>query len=139
MFKKILISFLILFAIGFMLIGKNQVFAQDSLGEQIKKETDTIAGENTYATAEAKKKSLIDVYQFAIGLITSFLGVMFFILTIVAGIQWMTAGGNDEQITKAKGNFKNGIIGITIILAAYIITVFVLSNLSTITGVITGF
>jgi len=59
-----------------------------------------------------------------IGLVLSFVGVLFLGLMIYAGILWMTAAGNDQQITKAKNLLVNATIGIIIVFAAYAITVF---------------
>jgi hypothetical protein len=36
----------------------------------------------------------------------------------------MTAGGNDENITQAKSYIFNGVIGLIIILSAYMITIY---------------
>lgn len=57
------------------------------------------------------------------------LGTVAIILVIYAGFLWMTAGGNDDQIGKAKGILTAAIIGLVIILTAYTITNFVLGNL----------
>jgi len=55
----------------------------------------------------------------------SLLGVIFLVLTVYAGFLWMTAGGNEEQITKAKTMIRNSIIGLAIVISAYAITYFV--------------
>lgn len=60
-----------------------------------------------------------------IGTVLSFVGVIFLILMIYAGIMWMTAQGNEQQVTKAKDLLINSIIGMIIIFAAYAITAFV--------------
>lgn len=60
-----------------------------------------------------------------INIVLSFIGVLFFILMIYAGILWMTARGNDQQIAKAKDLLINAIIGLIITLAAYAITSFI--------------
>ncbi len=60
-----------------------------------------------------------------IGIVLSFVGVIFLILTIYAGVLWMTAQGNDTQVAKAKDMLTNGIIGLVIVLAAYAITSFI--------------
>jgi len=39
---------------------------------------------------------------------------------------WMTSGGNEEKIEKAKKILVSSIIGLTIVLAAYAITYFVI-------------
>ncbi|MHB8903650.1 MAG: pilin [Patescibacteria group bacterium] len=59
-----------------------------------------------------------------IGVVLSFVGAIFLILMIYAGILWMTSAGNDQQITKAKGLMINAIIGMVIVFAAYAITTF---------------
>lgn len=57
------------------------------------------------------------------------LGIIFIILIIVAGYNWMTAGGDEEKIRKATSTIRSAIIGLVIIVAAYSITYFVFSNL----------
>lgn len=59
-----------------------------------------------------------------ISVVLSFVGVLFFILMIYAGILWMTASGNEQQIGKAKSLLINAIIGIVIVFSAYAITNF---------------
>ena len=63
-----------------------------------------------------------------ISIILSFVGVVFFILIIYAGISWMTSQGNEQQITKAKGLLFNAIIGLVIVFAAYAIVSFLGTN-----------
>jgi len=60
-----------------------------------------------------------------IGLVLSFIGVIFLILMIYAGILWMTASGNEQQVTKAKGLIINSLIGMIIVFSAYAITNFI--------------
>mgnify|MGYP006883579264 FL=1 len=60
-----------------------------------------------------------------ISILLSFVGVLFFILMIYAGILWMTAQGNEQQVSKAKNLLINATIGLIITLAAYAITSFI--------------
>lgn len=64
-----------------------------------------------------------------IGVILSFLGAIFFLLILYAGIIWMTAFGSSEKADKAKGILEQAAIGLLIVLAAYAISRFVFSNL----------
>ncbi|MCX6797945.1 MAG: pilin [Candidatus Falkowbacteria bacterium] len=69
-----------------------------------------------------------------IGVVLSFIGVIFLILMIYAGIMWMTAAGNEQQVSKAKDLLVNAIIGLVIVFAAYAITAYIgdlLTNTST--------
>ncbi|MDA3840536.1 MAG: hypothetical protein PF572_05570 [Patescibacteria group bacterium] len=59
----------------------------------------------------------------------SLLGIIFLILLIYAGYLWMTAAGNEQQVTKAQSMITTAIIGLVIVLSAYSISFFVLSSL----------
>ncbi len=63
----------------------------------------------------------------------SLLGVVVLVIIIYGGFLWMTAGGNDEKVGEAKKWIFGGIIGLIIILSAYAIASFVISNLVTAT------
>ena len=49
-------------------------------------------------------------------------GILFFIVILYGGFLWLTAGGNEEQVTKAQAFVKNAVIGLVITLVAFIIT-----------------
>ncbi len=57
-------------------------------------------------------------------------GSVFFLLIIYAGFLWMTARGEEDQITKAKDIIKAAIIGLAITVAAYSITAFITGKLT---------
>lgn len=57
-------------------------------------------------------------------------GTIFLILTVYAGILWMTASGNEEKVTKAKNIITAAVIGLIITMAAYAITSFVTNRVS---------
>lgn len=54
------------------------------------------------------------------------LGVIFFALMVYGGFLWLYAGGNDEQVTKAKSIIVRALIGFIIVIFAGGITQFVL-------------
>jgi len=64
-----------------------------------------------------------------INIILGFLGIIFIGLTIFAGFQYMTAGGNEEKTKKATGLLTNAVIGLLIILMAWAITRFTIRQL----------
>ncbi|MBI4407325.1 MAG: hypothetical protein HY565_02380 [Candidatus Kerfeldbacteria bacterium] len=68
----------------------------------------------------------------AAGVINWVLGLLSLIaisLVIYAGFLWLTARGNEEQVTKAKNILEGAIIGVLIILASYGATQYVFENL----------
>ena len=68
---------------------------------------------------------IVNVVVYALG----FLGIFFMVMIIYSGIQWISAGGNEEVITKAKQMMANGVIGIVIIATAYAATIFLFDRL----------
>ena len=56
----------------------------------------------------------------------SFLGILILIIIIYAGVLWLTAGGNADQVEKAKKWLFNSVIGALIIGLAYAIAAFIL-------------
>ncbi|QQS60423.1 hypothetical protein IPN41_00340 [Candidatus Falkowbacteria bacterium] len=64
-----------------------------------------------------------------ISIFLGFLGVIFLILMIYAGFNWMTAGGEEEQITKARNTIRAAIIGLLIVISAYALSVFIIERL----------
>jgi hypothetical protein len=71
--------------------------------------------------------TIAKIIKTALGL----LGTVALVLVVYAGFLWMTAGGNTEQIDKAKGVLSAAIVGLVIILSAYAITDFVINELQT--------
>jgi len=64
-----------------------------------------------------------------ISIILGFLGVIALTLIIYAGFLWMTSGGEEEKIRRAKDILKNAAIGLVIIFSAWALTNFIISRL----------
>lgn len=71
------------------------------------------------------EKIIATVIQAFLGL----LGIIFIVLIILAGYNWMIARGDEEKVTKAKDTLRRAVIGLIIIVGAYAISYFVFSNL----------
>ncbi len=114
--KKIIISFLIVSC-----FFGTAVMAQNLGGDKL--------GQVVGGVDEISKTGLEVRVSGIIAAILSMLGTIFLVLTIYAGVLWMTASGDEAKITKAKDIFKASIIGLAIVLSAYTITYFVGSRL----------
>jgi hypothetical protein len=55
----------------------------------------------------------------------SVLGIIFLVMVLIGGFNWMTAAGSDDKVSKAKATLIRGVIGLIIVVAAYVITAFV--------------
>jgi hypothetical protein len=65
-----------------------------------------------------------------IGLVLSFVGVLFLLLLIYGGYTWMMAQGVESEVTKAKKVITTAIIGLIIVFGAYAISYFIVSYFS---------
>ena len=63
-----------------------------------------------------------------------FLGIIAVIVILIGGFKWMTAGGNEDKVGEAKKLLISGLIGLVIVVLAYAIAVFVLTQLIEITN-----
>lgn len=88
-------------------------------------------GESSYgvSTPETPQFVVVSIIQIILGL----LGLFFLIQLIVAGYQWLMAGGNEEKINHAKDRIKSALIGVVIVFVSYTIVVFVINQLVDIT------
>jgi len=69
-----------------------------------------------------------------VNVILGSLGLITVVLIIYGGVIWMTAGGNEEKISKAKKVITSAIIGLIIIALAWSIFIFTLTITSNAAG-----
>ena len=62
--------------------------------------------------------------------VLSIVGVLFLILIIWGGAMWMTSGGNEQNIARAKKILTTATIGLVIIMTGYSVTYFIVESLS---------
>jgi hypothetical protein len=58
------------------------------------------------------------------------LGIVMVMLVIYAGYLYLTAQGDDDKVADAKKIIRNAVIGLVIIMSAYAISTFVISNVT---------
>lgn len=85
--------------------------------------------EDVGGTAELSSSDLTDVIGTLINVFLTLLGIIFLVLVLYAGWLWMTAGGEEAKVEKAKDIMIRAVIGLVIILAAYSISSFVITSL----------
>ncbi|MDP2684124.1 MAG: hypothetical protein Q8P20_03635 [bacterium] len=77
----------------------------------------------TLGTADLKG-TVVSIIQWALGL----LGLIAVVMVLYGGFTWMTAGGNEEKISKAKKIISAAVIGLIIVLLAWAIIIFVVDT-----------
>ncbi len=65
-----------------------------------------------------------------LGVVFSLMGLLLVVLLVIGGFMWMTSGGSDEKVKKAKGLMANAVIGLIIVILAYAATHFVIRELA---------
>jgi hypothetical protein len=120
MIKKIIVF--ILLGVFFL---PTIVLAEGKLGDAATGITN-IGGAAGYDTESKIETTIGTVINIALSLV----GMIFLVLTVYAGILWMTARGEEAQAEKAKKILTNSIIGLVLTVSAYAITFLVTSRLS---------
>ncbi|MFH1838638.1 MAG: hypothetical protein ABH808_04085 [Candidatus Kuenenbacteria bacterium] len=96
--------------------------------DTIKNQLNIVATNLDLMAANTDLKTIIGrVILFVLG----FLGMIAIIMIIIGGLMWMTSGGSEDKAKKARGILVNAIIGLFIVLVAYVITYWVVDTLST--------
>jgi len=91
----------------------------------------TITTIGTNVTAETTLQAMIgQIINYIFGL----MGVIFLIIVLVGGYQWMTAGGDEAKIGKAKGWIVGGVNGMIVMFLAYALVYVMLTALKGATG-----
>lgn len=91
-----------------------------AVSAQITTELSSTAGAFGLSTSSAT--NIQDIIISVVKFILSFLGLLAIIIIIYGGFLWMTSRGNDDQVSQAKSTITAGLIGLVIIIAAYVIT-----------------
>lgn len=112
--KKFLIV-IILFFLAFFALAQNIVLADDYGLKETAKTAELPTDSQDISLTIGK----------VVGAGLAFIGVLFFLLIIYGGLLWMTARGNETQVTKAKDLIISAVIGLVIVLSAYAITKYV--------------
>ena len=96
---------------------------------EINKQVKALAGDEG---AGFDTSNTMDITNIVGNFITGFLallGIIFIVLIILAGYNWMTAAGDEEKVNKAKDTLARAIIGLVITVGAYAISQFVMDRL----------
>ena len=132
MFKKIIlftIIFLSVFSLQFAVVAQEET---KPLNLSNSAEFLNITGRE--AGYDPEKQDIDPIIARIIKIWLSVFGIVFLVLIIYGGFIWMTAGGSEEKVTKARQIIINSAIGLAIVMMAYAITWFVVYQLSEATG-----
>ncbi len=114
--------FLVLAIVFGGVILASQAQAQGGVRSEIEQQMGAAGGSSGAGLTSTDPRVIVT--SVIIGLL-SLVGIVILGFMVYAGFLWMTAGGNDEQITTAKSIIRNATIGLIIVLSAYSITWFI--------------
>lgn len=119
MLKKTVVFLVAMFAVAVFLVPMS---AQAQLGKAVTNLDQATKGTELSSDLTGTTATVIKV-------LLSLLGTVFLLLTIYAGILWMTAHGKDEQVEEAQKILRAAVFGLIIVMLAYAFTFFVTSKL----------
>ena len=109
----------IFLSISLFFLSFSQVFAQNGLGT---------AGVDQGA---ASFSDLEGIFSHAVKALVELAGAVLFIMLVAGGFKFLLSGGDQKKLESAKGTITNAIVGLVVIVVAYLI----LLTIQTFTGV----
>ncbi len=91
-------------------------------------------GSDFAGAAGLSSGNLVDAISSIIRVAIGFLGIIAVLIILIGGFKWMTSGGNEDKVKKAKALIFQGIIGLVIVLSSYAIASFVITSITTATA-----
>ena len=125
-FQSFLVLLIVFLFSTFSLTGVLAGNLGDAFGSGGKSSLDVMASKGGYSI-DRDSSSPESIVAMIIQALLSIIGVVFINIIIYGGITWMTAAGNEEKIDKAKDLVKRAVIGLIIVVSAYVISVFVVN------------
>ena len=128
-FKKI--NLVIILIILFLIFAKVETGSAGVL-DQIKAgfyQTGKEAGYDPNAGG-APKKEFTEAWAIYVNGFAAIMSALFLVFAIYGGFLWMTAHGNEEQVTRAKNLIIQAVIGLAVIIAARLLAELVLEVLA---------
>lgn len=136
--KKLFASIFLVFILTFSVAtgsalaqAENNVEFQDTdttPDSRILTTVEKIAGAGGYVT-DPTTASAPRIIGVIINALLSITGIIFIILTVFAGYNWMTSEGNDEKIKKSIATLRAAILGLIITLSSWTLWNFIFERL----------
>lgn len=80
-----------------------------------------LESDNKGGTDIATIECLIPLFKNIISTISVFVGVVLFVVLIVSGFTYLTAGSDPKRMEKAKGALSGALMGLVVVVLAYLI------------------
>lgn len=123
-FTKQIIATLALFMMFAPVFATRAALTQDDLYGGKRADVESTLGMDG---AKDPRVIVADIIRILLG----FLGLLATLIIIQAGFQWMTAAGDKAKVDGAKTRMQQGVIGLIIILSAWALSNFVISQVLT--------
>lgn len=88
-------------------------------------------GNCDFGTGAASFKCLEPLFGNVVQGLTALVGVAIFVMFVIGGFNFLFSGGDQKKLEKARGTLTNAIIGVVVIVVAYLI----LRTIQVLTGV----
>jgi len=125
LFKGVIALFLLfsLFLIAPLVLAEEEAPPPNAQAGALKILTNT--GTEAKLTTTSSSPTTYQIIGSIINWILSLVGILFFGLIIYGGLTWMMAGGNDEKISQASSILRQSILGLVVVVLAFLLTNFV--------------
>lgn len=121
---KLILSIALLFsAISAPIVALNSPQVDAQAANQIRKGVNQAGGDKNKTSLPAFIENITNILLFLVGVIAV-------IAIVISGLRFVTANGNQDQISSARNGIIYAVIGIAVAIMAYAIVRFVVNSLS---------
>lgn len=120
------------FAFGMLVLGV--IFFAPSIVSAQLAQSNVNVQQTAAAAGVSGGADLIQILGRIIGIALGFIGIVFLVILLYSGYEWMTAGGDVAKVESAKKRIRNAVIGLILIASAWAITSYILNALTGATG-----
>ncbi len=117
--QSALVRLLIIVGLGVLVVAGAASAQGGDFTKEMGEQLGAAGGAAGYSAPVDPRVTAINVVR----IILTLVGTIVFIIAVYAGFTWMTAGGDEEKISKATALLRNCVIGLAIIMLAYAITI----------------
>lgn len=129
----LLLAFLLLAALPLTVLAQAGG-GRNSAGQDVLKFLGATAQKGGLTANPEKDTDITDVVIVIINTLLALTGIIFFVHIFYGGFRWMTSRGNEQDVTEAKATIRTSMIGLLVVLSAYLITNFVFNQIGRIAG-----
>lgn len=131
---ELAVGFLLILGLVLPLAQTASAYSISGAAGQACSGVDEVSGDTTCSTGAGSTSSISPIITTGIDIFSVIVGIIAVIMVIIAGVKFMTSGGESSKVAAAKQALIYAIIGIVVVALAQVLVHFVLAQATSVTN-----